>query len=82
MWRDAVSIYICLCFYLFEGNHPDEAADAGDVGVVEAQQGEDGVSLWGKEDGIINQKTSEQFEEFWLERESYINGNAPLTLII
>lgn len=31
--------------YLFQGNHPDEASDAGDVGVVEAQQGEDGVGL-------------------------------------
>lgn len=31
--------------HLFEGNHPDEAPDAGDVGVVEAQEGEDGVGL-------------------------------------
>ncbi len=33
--------------YLFQGNHTDEAPDAGDVGVVEAKQGEDGVSLQG-----------------------------------
>lgn len=31
--------------YFFEGDHADEASDAGDVGVVEAQQGEDGVGL-------------------------------------
>lgn len=31
--------------HLLEGNHPDEASDAGDVGVVQPQQGEDGVGL-------------------------------------
>lgn len=31
--------------YLFEGDDANEAADAGDVGVVQAQQGEDGVGL-------------------------------------
>lgn len=38
--------------YLLEGNHPNETADAGDVGVVEAQQGENGVSLQEMKDGI------------------------------
>lgn len=31
--------------YLFQGNNADEASDAGDVGVVQAQQGENGVGL-------------------------------------
>lgn len=31
--------------HLFEGDGADEPPDAGDVGVVETQQGEDGVSL-------------------------------------
>lgn len=32
-------------YYFFDGNHPDEASDPGDIGVVEAQQREDGVGL-------------------------------------
>lgn len=35
--------------YLFQGDNANEAADAGDVGVVQAQQGEDGVGLWEKD---------------------------------
>lgn len=31
--------------YLFQGDDADEAANAGDVGVVQAQQGKDGVGL-------------------------------------
>lgn len=31
--------------HLSQRNHADEASDAGDIGVVQAQQGEDGVSL-------------------------------------
>lgn len=47
--------------HLLQGNHPDEAADAGDVGVVEAQQGEDGVSLWKRQKHKENQQNDDDF---------------------
>lgn len=43
--------------YLFQGNHPDEASDAGDVGVVEAQQGKDGVGLQENSRGRLGSET-------------------------
>lgn len=37
------------CSYLFKGNDPNETSNTGDVGVVKAQQGEDGVRLEGRQ---------------------------------
>lgn len=58
--------------YLFEGNHPDEAPDAGDVGVVEAQQGEDGVGL--RESGRGGRETISQTLKTVQTRDKYCAG--------
>lgn len=50
--------------HLLEGDHPHQTAHAGHIGVIEAQQREDGVGLWRRAGHGLN-TNSYQDVRFW-----------------